>query len=96
MISKKDIENLAQLARIRLSDSEKESLAKDVDSILAYVDQIKAAPIGDFKPQPGAVKNVMREDVAVNISTEDRERILDEAPKREGDFVAVKKILAQE
>jgi len=93
MISKKDIENLANLARIRLSEAEKESLAKDVDSILAYVDQIKTAPVGDLKPQAGAVKNVVREDVAVAILAEDRERILDEAPKREGDFVAVKKIL---
>ena len=96
MISKKDIENLADLARIRLSDSEKESLAKDVDSILAYVDQIKSAPIGDFKPQADAVKNVMREDVVANTLAEDLERLLDEAPKREGDYVAVKKILAQE
>ena len=96
MISKKDIENLANLARIRLSDEEKESLAKDVDSILSYVDQIKLAPIGDFKPQAGEIKNVMREDVVVKTSTEDRESILAEAPKREGDFVAVKKILTQE
>jgi aspartyl-tRNA(Asn)/glutamyl-tRNA(Gln) amidotransferase subunit C len=94
MISKKDIENLANLARIRLSDEEKEGLAKDIDSILAYVDQIKAAPIGDFKPEHGAVKNVMREDTVINTSPKDRERILDEVPKREGDYVAVKKILA--
>jgi aspartyl-tRNA(Asn)/glutamyl-tRNA(Gln) amidotransferase subunit C len=94
MISKKDIENLANLARIRLSEEEKESLAKDVDSILVYVDQIKSSPIGDFKPSAGVVKNVMREDVVMNTSAEDRERLLDEAPKREGDFVAVKKILA--
>ena len=94
MISKKDIEILANLARIRLSEGEKEGLAKDVDSILAYVDQIKSAPIGDFKPEPSAVKNVMRDDLAVNTLPEDRERILEEAPKREGDFVAVKKILA--
>jgi len=96
MISKKDIENLADLARIKLSDGEKESLAKDVDSILAYVDQIKAAPIGDFKPSAGAVKNVMRDDAIITTPAEDRERLLDEAPKREGDFVAVKKILSQE
>ena len=93
MISKKDIENLANLARIRLSEEEKESLAKDIDSILAYVDQIKAAPIGDWKPQAGEVRNVMREDVVMSTLVEDRERILDEAPKREGDYVAVKKIL---
>ena len=94
MISQKDIENLADLARIRLSDGEKAGLVKDIDAILAYVDQIKSAPIGDFAPQAGAVKNVMRDDVVVATSAEDRERLLDEAPKREGDYVAVKKILA--
>jgi Asp-tRNA(Asn)/Glu-tRNA(Gln) amidotransferase C subunit len=61
---------------------------------LAYVDQIKAAPISDFKPQAGSVKNVIREDAIINTLPEDRQRLLDEAPKREGDFVAVKKILA--
>ena len=95
-VSIQDIEKLADLARIRLSDAEKESLARDVDSILAYVDQIKAAPIGDWKPVAGAVKNVMRDDVAVATSNMDRELILDDSPKREGDFVAVKKILAQD
>jgi Asp-tRNA(Asn)/Glu-tRNA(Gln) amidotransferase C subunit len=32
----------------------------------------------------------------VKTSAEDRERLLDEAPDREGDFVAVKKIIAQD
>jgi len=94
MISQKDIENLADLARIRLTEAEKKSLVKDIDSILAYVDQIKKAPIGDWKPEPGMVKNAMRDDVAIKTSPENRERLLGEAPKREGDFVAVKKILA--
>ncbi len=95
MISPKDIENLANLARIRLSDGEKERLVKDIDSILAYVDQIKAAPIGDLKPEAGMVKNVMRDDVAAPISEEDRQGILGEFPSREGDYLVVKKILGE-
>ena len=95
-VSIQDIEKLADLARIRLSDGEKDSLARDVGSILAYVDQIKSAPIGDFLPTAGAVKNVMRDDAAFATSGSDRELILEDAPKREGDFVAVKKILAQD
>jgi aspartyl-tRNA(Asn)/glutamyl-tRNA(Gln) amidotransferase subunit C len=92
-ITEKELENLANLARIRLSEGEKKSLIKDIDSILAYVGQIKSAPITDFAPQAGAVKNVMRADVAVDTSPADREALLNEAPKREGDYVAVKKIL---
>jgi aspartyl/glutamyl-tRNA(Asn/Gln) amidotransferase C subunit len=95
-ISEKDIENLANLARISLSEGEKRSLVKDIDSILAYVDQIKSAPVGDFKPEPGAVRNVMRGDGVVNTSAEDRELLLNEVPQREGDYVAVKKIIAQD
>jgi aspartyl-tRNA(Asn)/glutamyl-tRNA(Gln) amidotransferase subunit C len=97
MITVLEIEKLAALARIRIDDAEKQSLTKEIDSILAYVDQIKKATVGaDVKPVPGAVHNAMREDVAQPISAEDRERLLAEAPFREGDFIAVKKIIAQD
>ncbi len=97
MITVKEIEKLANLARIKLEDSEKDGLAKEIDSILSYVDQIKVATVNmDYTPLPGAVKNVFREDIAINTSDSDREGILKESPDREGDFVAVKKIIAQD
>lgn len=97
MITVAEVEKLAQLARIKLDDAEKQSLTKEIDSILAYVDQIKKATVDvDYTPVPGAVHNVFRPDVARTISSEDRERLLNEAPDREGEFVAVKKIIAQE
>jgi len=97
MITVKEIEKLANLARIKLEDSEKDGLAKEIDSILSYVDQIKVATVNmDYTPLPGAVKNVFREDMAINTSDSDREGILKESPDREGDFVAVKKIIAQD
>ena len=43
MITKDDISKLAKLARVELSETEKEKLAIDVGNILAYVDQIKNA-----------------------------------------------------
>jgi aspartyl-tRNA(Asn)/glutamyl-tRNA(Gln) amidotransferase subunit C len=97
MITVKEIEKLANLARIKLEDSEKDGLAKEIDSILSYVDQIKVATVNmDYTPLPGAVKNVFREDIDINTSDSDREGILKESPDREGDFVAVKKIIAQD
>lgn len=97
MITVAEIEKLAQLARINLGDDEKKSLTKEIDSILAYVDQIKKATVDiDYTPVPGAVHNVFRTDIARTGSAEDREQILNEAPDREGDFVAVKKIIAQD
>lgn len=97
MISVKEIEKLAELSRVKVEDSEKAELAEKIDSILVYVDQIKKATVDvDYTPEPGAVHNVFREDVARTISPEDREALLAEAPQREGDFIAVKKIIAQD
>ncbi len=97
MITVKEIEKLAQLARIKLGDDEKKNLTKEIDSILAYVDQIKKATVDvDYTPVPGAVYNVFRSDVARTVPAEDREALLNEAPDMEGEFIAVKKIIAQE
>jgi aspartyl-tRNA(Asn)/glutamyl-tRNA(Gln) amidotransferase subunit C len=97
MITVTEIEKLANLARIKLDESEKPALTKEIDSILTYIDQIKAATVDiDFSPIPGAVHNVFRDDVSHVISSGDREGILKEAPDREGDFIAVKKIIAQD
>lgn len=95
MITVTEIEKLAQLARIKLDDAEKQGLTKEIDSILTYVDQIKEATVDiDYTPVPGSVHNAFREDNAV--VDEHREALLNEAPDREGEFVAVKKIIAQE
>lgn len=97
MITVAEIEKLAQLARIRLEDDEKNSLTKEIDSILTYVDQIKKATVDiDYTPVPGSIHNVFRADSARVVPVEDRERLLEEAPDREGDFIAVKKIIAQD
>lgn len=93
----KDIEHLANLARIKLDDAEKQSLLKEFDSILKYVDQLKKVEVKmDAEGRVGALKNVMRKDEVIVTDSNSRERLLDEAPDREGDFIAVKKIIAQD
>ena len=97
MITVVELEHIAKLSRIELTDADKSSLIKEFDSILGYVDQLKKVEVSlDAADRVGAVKNVMREDVAVSVSDADREGLLDEAPHREGDFIAVKKIIAQD
>jgi aspartyl-tRNA(Asn)/glutamyl-tRNA(Gln) amidotransferase subunit C len=97
MITVKELEHLAVLSRIELTEEDKKSLVKEFDSILGYVDQLKKVDVSmDAAGRVGAVKNVMRADEPVTVSSEDRERLLDEAPDREGDFIAVKKIIAQD
>jgi len=96
MITNEEIEHLAKLARIELSSDDKAVLVQEFDSILGFVDQLKKVKVSmEAEERVGAVKNVMRPDIVEKISEEDRERLLKEAPHREGDFIAVKKIIAQ-
>jgi len=95
MISVTDVEKLAELSRIRLEDSEKQEFTKEIDSILSYIDHIKEATVDmDYTPVPGVLHNIVREDVSETTSQEDRDKILNEAPDREGEFIAVKKIIS--
>ena len=58
----KDVENLAELARIELSEDEKKELLSDMDSILGYVRQIESVEVGDTNIDY-ILKNVWREDL---------------------------------
>ena len=58
----KDIENLAELAKIELNDTEKQVLLKDMDGILAYVKQVEELKIPDTKTN-FSLYNTWREDL---------------------------------
>lgn len=92
MITKEDIKNLADLARIEVSDAEMEKMAKEVGSILGYVGQIKDLA-GDMERHVPVLRNVMREDVITVGEGEYTEKLLNNAPAREGQYLKVKKIL---
>jgi aspartyl-tRNA(Asn)/glutamyl-tRNA(Gln) amidotransferase subunit C len=97
-ITLEDIKNLAELARIEISEPEAEKLTVEVDSILGYIGQIKDANKEMDLPADGRkfvpkLRNVMREDVVTNTGGEYTERLLKSAPSREGQYLKVKKIL---
>ena len=97
MITPAEITKLAQLSRIKLTDAATQSLVKEFDSILGYIDQLKKVDVSlDTEGRVGVIKNIMRADVSEDSSATEREQLLAEAPRREGDFVAVKKIIAQD
>ncbi len=92
MITKEDIKNLADLARIEISDTEAEGLTTQIDSILGYVGQIKDST-GDVQGVAPKLRNVMRDDVVTNTGGQYTEKLLNNAPSSEGEYVKVKKIL---
>ena len=90
----KDIEKLAKLARIELTEEEKKTYLKDISAILGYVDQIKGivAQTGEER-KVGELRNVMREDEGETASSTNTEALVAEFPRKEKNYLKVKKIL---
>ena len=96
-VSVDDVKKLAALARIELSDEEVEKLCGEIDSILAYVDTIREVELPEgVAPSPHlALENVMREDGEPHAPGRYTEKMLNQAPRRDGAFVKVKKVLGE-
>lgn len=92
MISKEEVEKLAKLARIELSEEEKTQFQGEIDAILGFVAKVKEA--AETAPEANfSSTNVLREDAVVHGRKEFTEKLLNASPEREGDFVKVKRIL---
>jgi len=90
----KDIEKLAKLARIELTEEEKQTYLKDISAILNYVDQIKAvvSKTGEER-KVGNLRNVTRADELKMAGGNQAEAIINEFPRKEKNYLKVKKIL---
>lgn len=89
----KDVENLAELAKLELTQEEKEKILQDLDGILAYVKQIEDIDVPEIT-QEYPHRNAWREDVLMmGMPDFDRDLILKQFPDSQDNFVKVKKIL---
>jgi aspartyl-tRNA(Asn)/glutamyl-tRNA(Gln) amidotransferase subunit C len=92
-----EIKKLADMARIDMSENEMKEIAKDFDSILAYVGQVQEFSarqgLAEKKPEDYSLHNVMREDIVTNKRGEYTERIVGEMPDTQDGFLKVKQIL---
>lgn len=89
-----DIDNLAELARIEVSDQQADELKDSIADILEYVSSVE--DIADDKDQEstvGPVHNVMREDTDPHDPDAYRDQLLKEAPDTDNDFIVVPPIL---
>ncbi len=96
MVSKEEVRALAQLARLRVSDSEIEGLQKDISNILEYVGQVGSIVPNKGETQVLRAQNVMREDILYGPATgliNKGKELLTAFPKREGDYAVVRKII---
>ena len=92
-LTRADVEKVALLGRLALSDDELERLTGDLRGILGYVEQLAAVDTAGVEPLAHALplRNVFRDDaVGPMLPTE---AALANAPKRVGEFYAVPPVL---
>ena len=92
-ITTEEVEHVANLARLTFSEAEKEKLAEQLAKILGYIEQLNELDTENVEPTTHAlpIHNVFRQDEAkAGIGVE---KILANAPQRDGPFFAVPKVL---
>jgi len=100
MLTDAEVERIARLARLELTDSEKVSLKKDLSSILDYVAKLDATDTTGVEPlyQTTGVVNSTRTDEARGefpMTPTLEELLIGQAPARKERFVKVKSILSK-
>jgi aspartyl-tRNA(Asn)/glutamyl-tRNA(Gln) amidotransferase subunit C len=100
MLTKEDIEHLSVLARVAISEEEKEYFAAQLDSVLTYVSEIGKVATEEVSPdelppivRAGDLRNVMRPDADPLSGGTYTEDILANAPDSESGYVKVQKII---
>ncbi|MDR0534973.1 MAG: Asp-tRNA(Asn)/Glu-tRNA(Gln) amidotransferase subunit GatC [Puniceicoccales bacterium] len=91
-----DINRLAKLARIALTDDEKQRFSGELDGILGYFDQLEQADVAgvECSAHPFPVHNILREDQpAPSLPTEVLERL---APAFRDGHVLVPRVVDDE
>jgi aspartyl-tRNA(Asn)/glutamyl-tRNA(Gln) amidotransferase subunit C len=94
MITKETVGYIAGLARLKLSAQEQESMAAQMDAVMAYIDQLKAVDTTGIEPTCFVVPDhdPLRDDV-VRPSLAPEE-LLKNGPAVQGRFFAVPKVIS--
>jgi aspartyl-tRNA(Asn)/glutamyl-tRNA(Gln) amidotransferase subunit C len=92
-ITRAEVEHVARLARLELSEAEKETFTGQMDAILAYVEKLNELNTSDIVPTAHAVpmENAFRQDEpAPSLGVENA---LANAPDRVDGFFRVPKVI---
>lgn len=93
VVSQKDVQQVAFLARMALADAEAAKLTSQLDQILQYVRQLQAIPTDDVPPTSHVLElsNITRSDQ--RQPSLPPEAVVSLAPARHNQFVKVPKII---
>jgi aspartyl-tRNA(Asn)/glutamyl-tRNA(Gln) amidotransferase subunit C len=94
-VSIKEVEKIAALARLHVSQAEKEKYTRQLNVILEYMEQLNQVDTSEIEPlsHPLELINVFRKDI-VKPSLK-AEEALQNAPERSGNYFKVPKVISK-
>ena len=94
-ITKTDVEHVAELARLKLTEEEKQKFTQELGDILNYINELDELKDEEIEPisQIGGLENIVRADEITNKS--DRDNLLKNVPAQERGFIKVKQVFGE-
>lgn len=94
-LKKEEIQHIANLARLDLTEKEIEKYGKELSDILSYVDALSEVNTDGVEPtaQVTGLSDIFREDVISEWDNNEREAALKQAPDLEDEQIKVKRVL---
>ena len=94
-ITRQEVEHVAKLARLEITDAEKEAFSQQLSAILSYVEQLNTVDTAGVEPTATVVEqtNVFRDDsLRPSLSVD---KALSNAPESQDGYFIVPKIIEQ-
>ena len=94
-LKKSEIEHIANLARLDLSEEELDLYGGQLSDVLSYIDQLQEVDTSGVEPtaQVTGLENVLREDVVNVWDKKEQKNALEQAPSLEDGQIKVKRVL---
>lgn len=87
------VKRVARLARIAVSDTEAEALKAELNTILGFVEQLNEVDVTGVEPMTSVIALKMKERPDVVTEGGETEKVLANAPVRDGNFFVVPKVV---
>jgi aspartyl-tRNA(Asn)/glutamyl-tRNA(Gln) amidotransferase subunit C len=92
-VDKDTVNKIAKLSRIAINDEEAEKMVGELNGILAWVEQLGEVDVSGVEPMTAVIPNHLRlcDDVVNDGNV--RDKVLANAPAKEGIFFGVPKVI---
>jgi aspartyl-tRNA(Asn)/glutamyl-tRNA(Gln) amidotransferase subunit C len=94
-ITKKEVERIAELARIKLTEKEKDKMTKELGAILGYINKLKEVNTEGVEPVAhitGLINIFRNDDNPREPDSENIRRLIEQAPGQKDGYVKVKSV----